>query len=152
MLSLPAFPACTANKSQISGQPASAPKLDAELRSLLLHTYSWIKGGKPIPDPRRSSCAILHAPAGEAQPCTPLFPATLHPSPPEALGGVGGREPCPIPATHPKGHSICPEPTRTQKLFFLLSLNPSFSKFNSEQPAAFSLTGLLWLIICVRIN
>lgn len=63
-----------------------------------------------------------------------------------------GREPCPIPATHPKGHSVCLEPTRTRKLFFLLSLNPSFSKFNSEQPAAFSLTGLLWLIICVRIN
>lgn len=42
--------------------------------------------------------------------------------------------------------------TRIFKLFFLLSLTPSFSKFNSEQPAAFSLTGLLWLIICVRIN
>lgn len=41
---------------------------------------------------------------------------------------------------------------RISKLFFLLSLTPSFSKFNSEQPAAFSLTGLLWLIICVRIN
>lgn len=43
-------------------------------------------------------------------------------------------------------------PARISKLFFLLSLTPSFSKFNSEQPAAFSLTGLLWLIICVRIN
>lgn len=41
---------------------------------------------------------------------------------------------------------------RISKLFFLLSLTPSFSKFNSEQPAVFSLTGLLWVIICVRIN
>lgn len=30
--------------------------------------------------------------------------------------------------------------------------SPLFKKSNSEQPALFSLTGLLWLIICARIN
>lgn len=123
VLSLPAFPARTANKSQISVQPASAPKLDAELRSLLLHTYSWIKGGKPIPDPRRSSCAILHAPAGEAQPCTPLFPATLHPSPPE-----GAVSPAPSQPPIPKDTASARSPQEPENFsFFFPSIPLSLS-------------------------
>lgn len=128
VLSLPAFPARTANKSQISGQPASAPKLDAELRSLLLHTYSWIKGGKPIPDPRRSSCAILHALLGEHSPVHPYSqPHSIH-HPQKPCGVWGAVSPAPSQPPIPKDTASAWNPQEPENFsFFFPSIPLSLS-------------------------
>lgn len=140
-------------------------ELETELGSLC-STFTHIKRVE-IPS---SVLPALSIPSHRAAQPDPLpHPCSIHHIQ-EPCGGSQGHQHWPVPFTSTCADS-CPlsqlvcwfqsllfdtasslRSATTLKLFFLLSLIPSFSKFNSEQPAVFSLTGLLWLIICVRIN
>lgn len=114
---------------------------------------------KPRPDPPRPSCSAVPS-LGEHGLFSPSVPC---PSPPKALWELSGTSTHQHPPAQP--HPACSsqrtpasaqrlrsDPQEPENFPFFPSPTPSFPKFNSEQPAAFSLTGLLWLIICVRIN